>query len=382
MTRSGPRVAVVGLGAMGSAVAYHLASRGAEVIGVEAYGPGHDRGASHGESRLIHQAYHADPAYVPLVLRAYELWRELEAECGERLLQVTGGLVLGAADSGLVRGALASSRRWGIRSRLMTASEVRREFPPLDPPRGVTALYEPDAGVLHPEAAVLCHLRGAAAKGAVLHFGERVVGWSATGDGVELRTSSGSLHVDRVVLAAGAWTADLVPEWNLPLEVERQLMVWLRPAAIKEFELGRFPAFLYQHDLEHAWYGFPTVDGRTVKVARHHGGEVTTADAVDWTYRQEEMAAVRDSVAEVVPGLRSAPVERARVGMYTNTPDGNFILGPHPDCERVLVACGFSGHGFRFSPVIGEVMADLVLEGDTNQPIGPLRADRLATLRP
>ena len=377
MTAARPLVAVVGLGAMGAATAYHLARRGARVIGLEAFGPSHDLGSSHGESRVIHQAYYADPTYVPLVLRAYELWRELEAECHESILRITGGLVLGAPDSELVRGALASSRKFGLDARLLTASEVRREFPALDPPRGVTALLEPGAGVLRPEAGVLCHLRAAAAAGASLRFGEPVLGWAPTADGVEVETPWSRLQVDQVVLAAGAWTSGLLRGWRLPLQVERQVMVWLRPALTGAFAPGRLPAFLYQRDPGHSWYGFPTMDGVTVKVARHHGGETTSPETVDRQCHQEEEAAIRDGIGEVAPALRAAPVERARVGLMTNTPDGDFALGTHPECPRVQLACGFSGHGYKFSPVIGELMADLVLEGRTRRPLGPLQVARL-----
>ena len=368
---------VVGLGTMGSATAYHLARRGARVVGLEAFGPGHDRGSSHGESRVIHQAYYPDPAYVPLVLRAYELWRELEGECREPILKITGGLILGAPDAELVRGALASSRMYGLDARLLTASEVRREFPALDPPRGVTALLEPGAGVLKPEAGVLCHLRAAAGAGAALRFGEPALSWAPMADGVEVETPFEQLRFDHLVLTAGAWTSRLLRGWQLPLTVERQVMVWLRPAASGSFAPDRLPAFYYQHDPVHSWYGFPTLDGVTVKVARHHGGELTTPDSVDRECHQEELAAIREGIGEVAPSLRAAPVERARVALVTNTPDGDFALGPHPECPRVQVACGFSGHGYKFSPVIGEMMADLVLEGRPRRPLGPLEASRL-----
>ncbi len=377
MTAARPLVGVVGLGAMGAATAYHLARRGARVVGLEAFGPGHDRGSSHGESRVIHQAYYSDPAYVPLVLRAYELWRELEAECREPILRITGGLILGAPDSGLVRGALASSRKYGLEARLLTASEVRREFPALDPPRGVTALLEPGAGVLRPEAGVLCHLRAAAEAGASLRFGEPALAWAPTADAVMVETPSGQLRFDHLVLTAGAWTSKLLRGWQLPLTVERQVMVWLRPAVAEPFAPDLLPAFYYQHDPGHSWYGFPTLDGVTVKVARHHGGEVTTPESVDRECHQEELAAIREGIGDVAPSLRAAPVVHARVGLMTNTPDGDFALGPHPECPRVQVACGFSGHGYKFSPVIGELMADLVLEGRSRRPIGPLEASRL-----
>ncbi|MGH7666162.1 MAG: N-methyl-L-tryptophan oxidase, partial [Candidatus Dormibacteria bacterium] len=269
---TGPTVVVVGLGAMGSAAAFHLAQRGATVIGLDALGPAHDRGSSHGESRIIRQAYFEGPGYVPLVLRAYQLWRELEAHHGERLLEITGGLMLGQPEGPLVTGSLESARRWGIPHRELSAAEVRSEYPALWPRPDQVGLAEPEAGVLAPELGVLAHLRSATESGAQLHFGERVLQWQASDLAVDVATETARYRADRLVLTAGAWSPQLLRLPQLGLEVERQVMVWLAPPDMADFTPPRCPIYLFEGGGGDQYYGIPTRDGRTAKAARHHGG--------------------------------------------------------------------------------------------------------------
>jgi sarcosine oxidase len=378
VSRRGPTVGVVGLGAMGSATAYHLAASGARVIGFEALGPAHDRGSSHGESRIIRQAYFEDPCYVPLLLRAYQLWRDLERDSRSELLLVTRGMMLGDEGSPLVAGSLASCRQWHLPHRVLREAEIRREFPAFAPPSDVVAVLEPLAGVLRPEEAVLSHLRLAAAADAELRFWTRVTGWEPKGPTIEVVTESGRQRLDKLVITAGAWTSELLAGWSLPLEVERQLMVWLAPGRPAEFDPQRFPVFLYDAPGGLPLYGFPSLDSRSVKAARHHGGEQTTPANLRREWEEAEAVAVRDGLADLLPGLVDARLVTARVCMYTNTPDLHFAIGAHPQDQRVQFACGFSGHGFKFSTVIGEIMAELALNGRTRHPIEPLRAARLS----
>lgn len=377
MTAARPLVGVVGLGAMGSASAYHLSQKGARVIGFEAFGPAHDRGSSHGESRIIRQAYYEDPGYVPLLQRAYQLWRELEQRVRSPLLRITGGMILGRESSAAVAGSLASCRRWELPHRVLTSPEITAEFPAFRPPGDLVAVVEPEAGILLPEEAILSHLRLAAAEGAELRFGVRATGWEPRGAGVELRTGSDRHHLDALVITAGSWTSELLGDWDLPLQVERQLMVWLRPRAGEDLAPGRFPVFLHDRSDGDGFYGLPSPDGGSVKGARHHGGERTSARALRRNWEEAEALEVRDRLAELIPALGGGEVTRAKVCMYTNTPDLHFALGAHPGCEQVNVACGFSGHGFKFSTVIGEIMAELALEGRTRHPIAALEASRL-----
>lgn len=372
------RVAVIGLGAMGSAAALHLARRGADVTGFEQFGPAHDRGSSHGESRIIRKAYYEDPCYVPLILRAYELWRELEQESGETLLTVTGGLMIGRPDSAVVAGALASAQQWGLRHQLLNSKEIHQRFVAFTPGPEEVGVFEPDAGVLLPELAVLCHLRQAARHGAQLHFGERVEGWDEASGEIVMKTSAGTYRVDRLVVAAGPWTSRLLGGWGLPLRVERQVMGWFRPMEIRNFEPANFPVYLFEEPGGEAYYGFPTLDGESVKAARHHGGETTTPDELRRLSDDPELVRLRDHLGAMLPPLRGAEVIRARVCMYTDTPDLNFAIGLLPGPAAVAVACGFSGHGFKFSPAVGEVLADLVELGETRHPIAPLSLARFA----
>jgi sarcosine oxidase len=381
-SRTPLRVAVIGLGAMGSAAALHLARRGADVIGFEQFGPAHDRGSSHGESRIIRKAYYEDPCYVPLILRAYELWRELEEESGETLLKVTGGLMIGRPGSEVVAGALASAQQWRLPHQLLTSKEIHQRFAAFTPEPDQVAVFEPDAGILLPELAVLCHLRQAVRHGAQLHFGEQVEGWAEAGAQIALKTPAGEYRVDRLVVAAGPWTGRMLSAWDLPLQVERQVMGWLRPSEIMNFQPAHFPIYLFEESSGEAYYGFPTLDGVSVKAARHHGGETTTPDQLRRQPDTEELRRLRDHLGVMMPGLRQAEIMRAKVCMYTDTPDLNFAIGLLPGSTAVAVACGFSGHGFKFSAVVGEVLADLVELGETRLPIAPLSLARLVHQEP
>jgi len=363
---------------MGAAAAFHLARRGVSVLGLEAFGPAHDLGSSHGESRIIRQAYYEDPCYVPLVLHAYRLWRELEQLCGETLLTVTGGLMIGEPGSAVIAGSLASARQWGLPHQLLTSSEIRRRFPAFAPATDQVGVFEPEAGYLFPELAILAHLRQAARLGAQLHFGQVVLGWEEAPGGILVSTTSGTELVDRLVLAAGAWTATLLNGWELPLLVERQVMGWLGPSEIAPFLPAQFPIYLFEQPDGQAYYGFPSLDGRTVKAARHHSGEITTADQLRREPELVELNCLRDQLGEMMPALREAEVLRAKVCMYTDTPDLNFAIGLHPRSSRVAVGCGFSGHGFKFSAVVGEILADLAELGATQHPIEPLSPLRFA----
>lgn len=361
---------MVGLGAMGSAAAFHLARRGADVVGLETFGPAHDRGSSHGESRIIRKAYFEHPAYVPLVLRAYQLWRDLEASSGQCLLETTGGVMIGPPDGEMVSGSLQSALRWDLPHRILTASEVRAEFPVFQPASDQVGLVEPDAGVLAPELAVLSHLRLAASLGAELHFGETVLGWDDGESSIVVRTATSRYEADRLVLAAGAWSPELLPGLEVPLQPERQVMVWFAPIDIARFTAPSCPIFLLEDGDGGQFYGVPTRDGQTAKAARHHGGELTTAAGLRQEIEDGDVGSVREGLAGIVPELATAPLARAAACLYTNTPDLNFVIGLHPRSERVTVAAGFSGHGFKFSPVIGEILADLAESGHTALPIG------------
>jgi sarcosine oxidase len=370
---------VAGLGGMGSATAYQLAGRGKRVLGLERFHPAHDKGSSHGRSRIIRQAYFEDPAYVPLLLRAYELWERLERETGEELMTLTGGLMIGRRGSELVSGSVRSAEEHGLSYELLDADEIKDRFPPLSPDPGTVALYEEKAGFVRPEETVRAHLDRAGSLGADLRFEELVVSWEASESGVRVETPEGSYEAERLVITPGAWAPQVLGDLGLPLEVERQVMYWFEPKNGREpFLPDRFPIFIWEPDDGNWFYGFPVQDDeRGVKAAFFRAGGVpTTPETIDREVHDEEIDFIRAYLAEYVPDLAGRCLD-ARVCMYTNTPDLHFVISSHPDLEQVAVACGFSGHGYKFCSVVGEILADLATEGYTRHPIDLFSPARL-----
>jgi sarcosine oxidase len=370
---------VAGLGGMGSATAYQLAGRGKRVLGLERFHPAHDKGSSHGRSRIIRQAYFEDPAYVPLLLRAYELWERLERETGEELMTLTGGLMIGRRGNELVSGSVRSAEEHGLSYELLDADEIKDRFPPLSPDPGTVALYEEKAGFVRPEETVRAHLDRAGSLGADLRFEEPVVSWEASESGVRVETPEGSYEAERLVITPGAWAPQVLGDLGLPLEVERQVMYWFEPKNGREpFLPDRFPIFIWEPDDGNWFYGFPVQDDeRGVKAAFFRAGGVpTTPETIDREVHDEEIDFIRAYLAEYVPDLAGRCLD-ARACMYTNTPDLHFVISSHPELEQVAVACGFSGHGYKFCSVVGEILADLATEGYTRHPIDLFSPARL-----
>lgn len=366
---------VLGLGGMGSAAAYHLARRGRRVLGIEQFTPAHDRGSSHGRSRIYRQAYVEGTQYVPLLLRAYELWRELERESGRELLRLTGGLMIGREGSRTIAGATASAQRHGLPHEILAHAELRRRFPVFETAPDEVALYEPTAGALFPEDAVRAHLDLAAAQGAALRFETPVIAWQADAGGVRVTTSDGSFHADRLVVAAGAWAGRLLADLGLPLRPERNVLCWWRPKAQPEaFESDRLPIFIWEQP-DRDLYGIPNLRGEGVKAGFHHSDEDADPDAQRRAVDGEDVAAVRTRLERCIPALPGELLDAATC-MYTNTPDEHFVIGMHPALPRVAIAAGFSGHGFKFTTVVGEALADLCVTGATALPIAPFRPNR------
>ena len=374
-------VIVVGLGAMGSAAAYHLARRGARVLGLDRFRPPHAWGSSHGQSRIIRQAYYEHPAYVPLIQRAYTLWAELERDSGQTLFRQTGGLMIGPPGGELVTGALASARIHGLEHELLTAADVRERYPVFHPPDAFAALWEPRAGVLFPEACIATHLELAATNGASLRYDEPVLGWRVDGDTVQVTTASGRYQAAHLLLSAGAWLDRLLPDLRLPLLVERQVLYWFEPAATRAaFEPGNCPIYLWEYTPGHFFYGFPDL-GTGVKVALHHQGQPADPDALDRTVGPEEQAGIRSLLDRYLPGANGRLLETA-VCMYTNTPDHHFVIDFHPTHPQGLIASPCSGHGNKFAATVGDIAAGLLIDGKTPFDLGLFRLERLAAWPP
>ena len=346
-------VIVVGLGGVGSAVAAELARRGQRVLGLDPHPPAHDRGSSHGQTRIVRRAYFEGATYLPLLLRAYELWLE------SGLLTRTGALFLGAPDSRVVEGSRSSAARYDLPHEVLDAAEITRRYPAMTPPPGTVGVLDPDAGVVGPEAAVTRQLTRAAQAGAELRHGEAALSWTGTGDGVRVRTPLGTHEAGALVLAPGPWAPELLGDLDLPLTVSPRVQHWFDPpGGAAPYAPGAFPAWIWERADGTVTYGLPAVAGPEggVKTAMHHSRVRAPAD---WTVAQ--LAA---EVAPLLPGL-GAVVQRSVPCAYTLTPDEHLVVGRHPVSERVVLACGLSGHGFKLTPVLAEVLADLVLDGRT-----------------
>jgi sarcosine oxidase len=364
---------------MGSATAYELARRGLSVLGLEAFTPAHQFGSSGGLSRIIRLAYFEHPAYVPMLRAAWEGWHQLEQETGTKLLLRTGGLYAGRRGSDVLDGSLRSAEQHDLPHELLDADAVAARFPALRLDPDMEALHEPLAGLLYPERCIATHLELARQAGAELRFEERVMSWTGHGgeEPIHVMTDGGVFDAERLVIAAGAWLPQLVPELNLPLVVERNVLFWYEPARPAEV-LGpdHLPVYIVEVDDEHAFYGFPSLPEQGLKLARHHGGR-PLADPGDL---QRDVTAADESPVRAfadryLPGA-AGPRSDARVCMYTNTPDQHFLIDFHPADQRVVICSPCSGHGFKFSNVIGRIAADLATEGGTTFDISFLALDR------
>ncbi len=368
---------IAGLGAMGSAAAYHLAKRNLRVLGVDRYTPPHTLGSSHGESRIIREAYYEHPLYVPLVQRAYELWAELEQQTQQQLFLQTGGLMIGIENGTLVRGALLSATTHHLAHEVFGAQEIRRRYPAFHPTDEMLAVWEPRAGVLFPEKCIAAHLHRAQHFGATLHGEEVVLSWQKEGDGLLIITNKGRYRTNKLVLSAGAWLQTLTPELALPLQCTRQPLFWFEPLAQADyFKPPNFPIYILEHEPNRYFYGFPNL-GAGCKAAIHHEGEVTTAEHVRREVADDEVTPLRRLLGRYLPHANGA-LRKAAVCMYTNTPDAHFMIDFHPRDENVLIVSPCSGHGFKFSSAIGEVVAELLMAGKTDFVLAPFRVQRFS----
>ncbi len=372
--------AIAGLGAMGSAAAYHLAKRGASVLGLDRFAPPHTLGSSHGETRIIREAYFEHPSYVPIIQRAYELWEQLEAESGRDLFLQSGGVMVGPPDSTLVTGAELSARMHHLPYDRLSPAEVTERFPALTPAEDTIAIWDSRAGILFPEDCVRSHLDIARANGADLRFDEPVESWEPDGEGVRLRTEKGEYRAGKLLLSAGAWIPGLMNGVSLPLEVERQVLVWFEPKDNPgHFDPDRCPIFLWDHGQDRHFYGFPNM-GTGVKVALMHQGEETEVHLLDREVSQQDEDAVRAMLERYLPSA-NGPALSAQVCMFTNTPDTHFLIDFHPEAPQALIASPCSGHGFKFASAIGEILAELLADGRSRLNIDLFRLDRFGAAR-
>ena len=370
-------VVVIGQGATGSAALYHLARRGARVTGIERFEPGHDRGSSHGRTRIIRVGYFEHPSYVPLVCRAYGLWRDLEDASGQSLLHVTGIAEIGPPGGILVQGTLAASRLHDLPHQVLDARELMRRYPAFSLPDEFVAVMQPEGGYLQAEPAVRAHVALAVSAGAELRANERVAAVEPRGDGVRVRTDRGTIEAGIAIISAGPWMNDLLPDFTLPLHVTRQPVIWVEPRRPELFAPERFPVFMLE-GAEGIHYGLPLHAQDGMKLAKHHYDD----NPVDPENSPREVSAaeeamIRSAIAAYIPAADGKKLS-SQTCLYTNTPDGDFIIDRLPAHPQIIIASPCSGHGFKFAPVIGEILADLALKDATEHDISRFRLARFA----
>ena len=357
---------------MGSAALAHLAARKLRVLGVERHTIGHHLGSSHGASRVIRKAYAEEPRYVPLVLRAYELWRQLERRSHSNLLTITGAIHIGNPENRSIASIKTAVQVHRLAHETLDAAEISKRFPAFVPHPDSIGIVEADGGALAVERAVAAHVEAAVADGAEVRVGQQVASVETDGSGVLVVTADGTSHrAAAAVVCTGPWLSEIVSAGDaraLELSVSRQVQLWFAPTKPELFKLGSFPVFI-DHALGGEYYGLPPVGHAGVKVCQHYGGLPTSPESVDRRCHGEDEASVRRYLSRHLPAANGRLLDSA-VCLYTNSPDKHFVVGRHPRLDNVFVAGGFSGHGFKFAPVIGEILADLVIDSSTEHEIG------------
>jgi len=368
---------VLGTGGVGGSALYHLAKRGVRALGLDRFEPGHDRGSSHGDTRIIRLAYYEHPDYVPLLRRAYQLWSELEAETGERLYEEVGLLEIGPPDGELITGILRSAELHQLELEQLSAADVRRRFPGFRCPEGYSALFERRAGFLHVERCVRTHLRAAVARGAEHRTGVTILGWRREGEKLVVETNDGPIETLRLIVAPGAWAPQLLGDISIPWRVLLKHIYWFEPHG-EAYRPGQGGTTFFYDFPWGMFYGFPQIDGLGVKMGEHSGGrEVTDPLTVNRDLDLADLARVETFLGAHMPHL-SRRLKRHSTCFYTMTPDAHFVVDRHPRDASVVFAAGLSGHGFKFVSALGELLATWSLDGAPTLPVDFLSANRLA----
>jgi sarcosine oxidase len=368
-------VVVCGLGATGSAALHQLAGRGLRTLGLERFAPGHDRGSSHGQTRVIRLGYFEHPSYVPLVLRAYAQWREIEQAAGRQLLHVTGVLEIGTPGGVLVRGTLASVQLHALPHQVLAAPELMRRFPAFRVPPEYVGVLQPDGGFLEAESSIHALISLAQRAGAEIRSGETIQAIEPRAGAVRITTDRGTLEAGAAIVALGPWIKTLLPDLPAPIRVTRQVLGWFAPLDPVPVAPGRLPVFLLEsrHGIH---YGFPPFGAPTIKVAKHHHRDQTVdAESYDRTVTAEDEMLIRSAITEHLPAANGRLIE-TKTCLYTTTPDGDFIIDRLPGAPQIVVASPCSGHGFKFAPAIGEILADLATTGATRHDISRFALSR------
>ncbi|SFS95921.1 N-methyl-L-tryptophan oxidase [Saccharopolyspora flava] len=370
------RVAVIGTGVIGAMTTWRLALRGAEVLAFDAYGPGHDRGASAGESRIFRTAYKEGAAYVPLLQRAEALWRDLERDAGADLLTLCGGLTIGAPDNPDVAAVRRCAEEAGLDHEVLDTAQARKRFPQHRIDDGEIMVLDPAAGVLRPEPSVQAALRSAEEAGARVLPYHPVTDAVETADGWRITSNGTAFDVDHVIFAPGPWARQLAPLRSLPVEARLITAYWFAARDVAAHTPDALPIAIRRHP-EAGFSCFPALDGAAIKIVPHHLGwpDLNGPDALPRSSAPEHARAASAAAARLLPGVTPHPI---RVGTFAEgfTPDEHALLGPLPGHRRATVMTGFSGHGFKLAPAFGEIGADLALDGGTAHDVAALSPTR------
>jgi len=385
-------VIVIGVGSMGSATCYFLAKRGYKVLGLEQFDISHEFGSHAGQSRIIRKAYFEHPDYVPLLEKAYKNWNDLEQETGEELYFKTGLLYAGTSNNEMIKGVKQSAALYNIELEQLNNADTVKRFPQFLFPRNFEILFEPEAGFLPPERSIRLYASQAKKNGATINTNEKVIEWSEgtpsekkDGTNIIVKTDKNSYQCNKLIITTGAWAGKMIPGFSDKIKVTRQFVAWIKTKDDIQFALNNFPCWMVSDDEKHGcYYGFPLLDTKKfgepagLKLAHHFQKEVTNPDKVDRQTTENDIQNLKYCLDKYLPGVFDS-ILSTKICLYANSPDENFIIDKLPGYEEnVSIACGFSGHGFKFSSVVGEILADLAIEGRSDLPIEFLNANRFA----
>ena len=376
-------VIVLGVGSMGSSTCYYLAKQGVKVLGLEQFDIPNELSSHAGQTRIIRKAYFEHPDYVPLLEKSYQNWKHLEDITGTQVYFKTGLLYFGNSNHPVMKGVHASANKYNIKLDTLSAKDMKTTYPQINISNDFEKLFEPEAGFITPERAILLYTDKALQNGAVIKTKIKVLEWRKTANGIEVTTSGGSYFANKLIITAGPWSGKMIKGLSSSLSVTRQVVAWVIPKNRSLFELGRLPCWIIADDTKPGiFYGFPILPvGKFsgpigFKLAHHYRGAISDPDTISRIPTADDEANLVDALNKYFPdGYKATHV--LKTCMYTNTPDENFILDFLPDYDKdVVIAAGFSGHGFKFASVVGEIMSDLALKGGTPLPIGFLNAKR------
>ena len=369
-------VIIIGLGAMGSATSMFLSHNGVKVIGFDSYSPPHEFGSSLGHTRVIREAYHEGTTYVPIVQRAYEIWFEMNENSKVPIIETYGGLLIGRK-TGDIENALKSANKYDIPIKKMTSDEISQKFSVLNPPKEYIGLLESRGGAVFVENSINHMLNTALNNGSVHKYNERVVRWSKKSNYYLVETNLGNYKAEKLVFSSGAWITKLLPTLKLPIKIERQVLFWFSPRKNPDkFKSINMPNSGWDLDNGLSFYTMPNLENRGFKVAMHHNGEFVDPDTLIRESNDSDLKMVRDFLEEYIPDGNGELID-SKVCMYTDTPDQDFLIDSHPDDENIIICSPCSGHGFKFTPAIGEICSSLIINNSTNFDLDKFSLERL-----